>query len=56
LALSNYKNIAQSQKAGFFVVKEFLTAIKNGFHAGERAFGFYNGLGHKEQENIHPIF
>ncbi len=33
----------QSQKAGFFVLKEFLTAKKDGFRAGERSSGFYNG-------------
>jgi len=37
------KNIAQCQKAGFFVPKEFLAASKNGVRAGERAFGFYGG-------------
>jgi hypothetical protein len=40
LRLSNDKNIAQCQKAGFFVLKKFLTASKNGVRAGERAFGF----------------
>lgn len=37
------KNIAQSQKAGFSVFRKFLTANKNGFSAGKRAFGFFVG-------------
>jgi len=36
-------NIAQSQKAGFFVLKEFLAANKNKFGAGQIVFGFSIG-------------
>jgi len=37
------KKIAQSEKAGFFVPKEFFAASQDGFCAGKTASVFSNG-------------
>jgi len=53
---NSFVNGRLHNQPGFSVIRKFLAENKNGFRAGERAFGFWNGCGQAAINYFSPTF